>query len=102
LHLGGYRMVPQLIARVDGLPEVLLDRELVWPASQDNRDRDCRSLTAKRRARIERQTAVVHAAAVSSAARAVLEEATVIGSPYLEAEQERLEIQALLAGEGVL
>jgi hypothetical protein len=39
---------------------------------------------------------------VSSAARAVLEEATVIGSPYLEAEQERLEIQALLAGVGVL
>ena len=92
-------MVPQLIARVDGLPEVLLDRQVVWPAS---RDRDCRSLMAKRRARIERQTAVVHAAAVSSAARAVLEEATVIGSPYLEAEQERLEIQALLAGVGVL
>ncbi|HTX09784.1 MAG TPA: hypothetical protein VME22_14280 [Solirubrobacteraceae bacterium] len=95
-------MVPQLIARVDGLPEVLLDREVVWPASHDSRDRDCRSLTAKRRARIERQTAVVHAAAVSSAARAVLEEATVIGSPYLEAELERLEIQALLAGVGVL
>jgi hypothetical protein len=95
-------MVPQLIARVDGLPEVLLDREVVWPAPHDDRDRDCRSLTAKARARIERQTAVVHAAAVSSAARAVLGEATVIGSPYLEAEQERQEIQALLAGVGVL
>ena len=95
-------MVPQLIARVDGLPEVLLDREVVWPVPHDNRARDRRSLSARARARIERQTAVVHAAAVSSAARAVLEEATVIGRPYLEAEQERLEIQALLAGVGVL
>jgi len=97
-------MVPQLIARVDGLPEVLLDRQVVWPVPTDKRDRDRhgRSLSAKARARIERQTAVVHAAAVSSAVRAVLEEATVIGSPYLEAEQERLEIQALLAGVGVL
>ena len=95
-------MVPQLIARVDGLPEVLLDREVVWPVPGDDRDRNHRSLSLKARARIERQTAVVHAAAVSSAVRAVLEEATVIGSPYLEAELERLEIQALLASVGVL
>jgi len=95
-------MVPQLIARVDGLPEVLLGREAVWPVPHDNRDRDRRSLSAKTRARIERQTAVVHAATVSSAARAVLEETTVIGPPYLEAEQERQEIQALLSGVGVL
>ena len=81
-------MVPQLIARVDGLPEVLLDREVVWPVPSDG-DRGCRYLSAKTRARIERQTAVVHAAAVSPAVRAVLEEATVIGSPYVEAEQER-------------
>jgi len=95
-------MVPQLIARVDGLPEVLLDRKVVWPVPSDVRDRDCRSVSAKARARIERQTAVVHAATMPSAARAVLEEATVIGPPYLEAEQERQEIQALLAGVGVL
>ena len=95
-------MVPQLIARVDGLPEVLLDREVVWPVANGDRDRDRRSLSAKARARMARQTAVVHAAAVSSAVRAVLEEATVIASPYLEAERERLEIQALLAGAGVL
>ena len=31
-------MVPQLIARVDGLPEVLLHREVVWPVPHDNRD----------------------------------------------------------------
>jgi hypothetical protein len=95
-------MVPQLIARVDGLPEALLDREVVWPVPNSDRDRHRGSLSAKVRARIERQTAVVHAAAVSSAVRAVLEEATVIGSPYLEAELERLEIQALLADVGVL
>ena len=95
-------MVPQLIARVDGLPVTLLDREVVWPVPIDDRHRDRRLLSAKARARIERQTAVVHAAELPAAARAVLEEATVIGSPYLEAEQERLEIQALLAGVGVL
>lgn len=95
-------MVPQLIARVDGLPEVLLHREVVWPVPHDNRDEDRRSLSAKARARIARQTAVVHTAAGSSAARAVLEEATVIGSAYPEAEQERLEIRALLARVGVL
>ena len=27
-------MVPQLIARVDGLPVSLLDRERVWPATE--------------------------------------------------------------------
>ena len=95
-------MVPQLIARVDGLPEVLLDREVVWPLPGDDRDRNHRSLSAKARARIERQTAVVHAAVLPAAARAVLEEATVVGSLYLEAEQERLEIQALLARGGML
>jgi len=95
-------MVPQLIARVDGLPEVLLDRQVVWPAPNSDGDRGRRSLSAKARARIERQTAVVHAARLPAAARAVLEDATVTGSPYLEAEEERLEIQALLAREGVL
>ena len=96
-------MVPQLIARVDGLPEVLLDREVVWPVPADaGRDRVGEALSTKARARIERQTAVVHAAVLPAAARAVLEEATVVGSLYLEAEQERLEIQALLARGGML
>ena len=95
-------MVPQLIARVDGLPEVLLDREVVWPVPNDYRERGCRSLSAKARARIARQTAVVHAATLPATIRSVLEEATVTGSPYLEAEQERLEIEALLARAGVL
>jgi hypothetical protein len=95
-------MVPELIARVDGLPEVLLDRQVVWPVPNDHRDRGRRSLSARARARIARQTAVVHAATLPAAARAVLEDATVTGSPYLEAEDERLEIQALLASVGVL
>ena len=55
----------------------------------------------RQRARIERQTAVVHAAAAGGR-RVVLEEATVVGTPYLEAEQERLEIQALLVAAGLL
>ena len=93
-------MVPQLIARVDGLPEVLLDRKVVWPPPTADRERP--SLSARARARIERQTAVVHAATLPAAAWAMLEEATLTGSPYLEAEQERLEIQTLLAGVGVL
>ena len=95
-------MVPSLLARVDGLPVTLLDRQVVWPIPTGECNGRRAVMSSKQRARLERQTAVVHAAAVSSAARAVLEEATVIGSPYLEAEQERLEIQALLAGVGVL
>ena len=51
-------MVPQLIARVDGLPVSLLDRERVWPAA-NSPARDVRELTTRQRARIERQTACV-------------------------------------------
>ena len=94
-------MVPQLIARVDGLPEVLLDREVVWPLPGDDRDRNHRSLSLKARARIERQTAVVHAALLPAAARAVLQQAAT-ESPYFDAEAERSEIRALLAQRGVL
>ena len=95
-------MVPQLIARVDGLPEVLLDREVVWPAPADSgRDRVGEALSAKARARIERQTAVVHAAFVSGRARAVLQQAAT-ESPYFDAEAERSEIRAMLARRGVL
>ena len=94
-------MVPQLIARVDGLPEVLLDREVVWPLPGDDRDRNHRSLSAKARARIERQTAVVHAALLPAAARAMIQQAAT-ESPYFDAEAERSEIRALLARRGVL
>ena len=48
-------MVPQLIARVDGLPVSLLDREVVWPIPSSPA-RSSGELTARQRARIERQT----------------------------------------------
>ena len=94
-------MVPRLIARVDGLPLSLLDREIVWPLPDVVRDRAREALSARRRARIERQTAVVHSALVSDCARAVLQQAAT-ESPYLDAEAERSEIRALLAQRGVL
>ena len=94
-------MVPQLIARVDGLPVSLLDREVVWPVPDVVRGRARAVLSARRCARIERQTAVVHAALVSDCARAVLQQAG-MESPYLDAEAERSEIRALLAQRGVL
>ena len=94
-------MVPQLIARVDGLPVSLLDREVVRPVADRGRDRPRKALPAKSRARIERQTAVVHSGLVSDCARAVLRQAAT-ESPYLDAEAERSEIRALLAQRGVL
>jgi hypothetical protein len=94
-------MVPQLIARVDGLPVSLLNRELVWPVPDVVRDRARGVPSARTRARIERQTAVVHAALVAGRARVVLQQAA-SESPYLDAEAERSEIRALLAQRGVL
>ena len=94
-------MVPQLIARVDGLPVSLLDREVVWSVPDVVRGRAREVRTARRRARVERQTAVVHAALVSGRARAVLQQAAT-ESPYLDAEAERSEIRALLAQRGLL
>ena len=94
-------MVPRLIARVDGLPLSLLDRELVWPVPDVVRDRAREVRSARRRARIERQTAVVRAALVAGSARVVLQQAASELS-YFEAEAERFEIWALLAQRGVL
>ena len=94
-------MVPRLIARVDGLPVSLLDREVVWPVREVVRGRAGEVRSARRRARIERQTAVVHAALVAGRARVVLQQAAT-ESPYLDAEAERSEIRALLAERGVL
>ena len=85
-------MVPQLIARVDGLPVTLLDREVVWPIPNSTRPARCRAMSSKRRAQIERQTAVVHAAALPGWARALVAEQA--------AEQERLEIRSELVTGG--
>jgi hypothetical protein len=87
-------MVPQLIARVDGLPKVLLDREVVWPVPSGDRDRDRRSLSSKARARIERQTAGVHECRLPAWARAMIAEQA--------AEAERLAIRVELARAGLL
>ena len=82
-------MVPQLIARVDGLPVSLLDRERVWPAP-----RTVRELTARQRARIERQTACVRECRLPTWAQALIAEQA--------AESERLEIRSELERAGLL
>lgn len=85
-------MVPQLIARVDGLPLSLLDRERVWPAGAPART--VRELTARQRARIERQTACVHECRLPAWAQALIAEQA--------AESERLEIRSELERAGLL
>jgi hypothetical protein len=86
-------MVPQLIARVDGLPVSLLDREVVWPAP-DSPARDVRELTARQRARIERQTAGVRDCPLPAWAQAL--------ASQLVAERERLDIRSELERAGLL
>ncbi len=86
-------MVPQLIARVDGLPVSLLDRERVWPAP-DSPAHAVRELTARQRARIERQTACVRECRLPAWAQALIAEQV--------AEHERLEIRSELERAGLL
>jgi hypothetical protein len=86
-------MVPQLIARVDGLPVSLLDREVVWPAPSLPAC-DARELTARQRARIERQTACVREWRLPAWAQALIAEQV--------AERERLEIRSELERAGLL
>ncbi|MGZ4218683.1 MAG: hypothetical protein ACXVH1_24105 [Solirubrobacteraceae bacterium] len=86
-------MVPSLIARIDGLPVMLLDREVVWPAP-NSPARDARELTARQRARIERQTAVVHDCRLPAWAQSLIAEQV--------AERERLEIRSELERAGLL
>ena len=87
-------MVPQLIARVDGLPVSLLERQVVWPAPDNRRDRIGDGLSPRLRARIERQTAGVHQCRLPGWARALAE--------AQQAEAERLEIRAELGAAGLL
>ena len=86
-------MVPSLIARVDGLP-TLLEREVVWPVPIRDRSAARRPMSSRRRAQIERQTAVVHAAALPAWARSLVAEQA--------GEQERLEIRSELSRAGLL
>ena len=87
-------MVPSLLARVDGLPVMLLDRQVVWPIPAGERNGRRRPMSSKERARIERQTAVVHAAVLPASLRALVAEQA--------AEAERLEIRSELSREGLL
>lgn len=87
-------MVPSLLARVDGLPVTLLDRRVVWPIPSGERNGCCSPISSKQRARIERQTAVVHAAVLPASLRALVAEQA--------AEAERLEIRSELARAGLL
>ena len=85
-------MVPQLIARVDGLPVSLVTPERVWPvpsAVGDDVSRD-----RARLARIERQTAVVHECRLPAWAREMLAEQA--------ADSERFAIRSDLARAGLL
>jgi hypothetical protein len=85
-------MVPQLIARVDGLPVSLLERQVVWPARDSGPGRSGPS--PRLRARIERQTAGVHECRLPAWARALVEAQQV--------ESERLETRAELVAAGLL
>jgi len=82
-------MVPQLIARVDGLPQ-LVAPERVWPDPMIPA-KDARGL-ARRRERDARQSAVVAHARLPRWARNLI----------AVEEQERLEIRAELANAGLL
>jgi hypothetical protein len=91
-------MVPQSIARVDGLPASLLERQVVWPTpenrQQSGRRRGGDVLSPRLRARIERQTAGVHQCRLPGWARALADQQ--------HAEAERLEIRAELVAAGLL
>ena len=84
-------MVTQLIARVDGLPVTLIDRERIWPPAAAPRSRPA---LARSRRRIERQTAVVHQCSAPASARYVIAEEL--------AERERLEMRSELERAGLL
>ena len=86
-------MSPTLMARVDGLPAQLLEPEQVWPTA--DRKASCRrELSSRARARIERQTAVVHDCQMPVWARQLMAE---------EIEEfERQEIRGALLEAGIL
>ena len=86
-------MTSKQIARVDGLPVSLVRPERIWPVP-GSPDGDGKRLTAAQRARIARQTAVVHECRVPEWAQSMMAE--------LFAEQERTEIRAELRQAGLL
>jgi hypothetical protein len=91
-----------LIARVDGLPETLLDRERIFPSQNGSSANSRHRIPCKRRARIARQTAVVHAAGLPRELAKLIDERTVLGSPWLGYESDRAEMLAELAKSELL
>jgi hypothetical protein len=88
-------MVPTLIARTDGLSTALLDRERIWPVTAPAvSPRRRKAPSARERARIERQTAVVHDCRLPASIRAAY--------AAQQDEQERAEIRGELAAAGLL
>jgi hypothetical protein len=86
-------MSPTLMARVDGLPVQLLEPERVWPTT--DRKTSCRrELSSRERARIERQTAVVHDCQMPVWARQLMAEEV--------EELERQQIRGDLFAAGIL
>jgi hypothetical protein len=81
------------MARIDGLPIQLLERGRVWPTADSSR-RCRRELSARKRARIERQTAVVHDCQMPVWARQLMAEEV--------DELERQEIRGALLAAGIL
>ena len=82
-------------ARVAGLPAVALQQEQIRRVvSAASSDGSTRAVSARQRARIERQTAVVHDASTSGVMRRWL--------AAQAAEAERLSIRAELARAGLL
>jgi hypothetical protein len=95
-------MVPQLIARVDGLPVSLLAREQVWPAANSGQARSKRILPRRRRAEIDRQTAAVREGSAPQFARGLLDAEALVVWPYGDLEHERFQIRGDLAAAGLL
>jgi hypothetical protein len=87
-------VVPRLIARVDGLPVSLLDREVVWTAPDSGRVRAGAGLSPRLRARIERESAGVHHCRLPAWATALADQQ--------QADAEQFEIRAELVAAGLL
>jgi hypothetical protein len=81
-------------ARVDGHPAVAPDHGQVSPAQGNGSGRAKSTVSARTRARVERQTAVVHDASTSAVMRRWL--------AVQAAEAERLSIRDDLARAGLL
>jgi hypothetical protein len=101
----------ELIARVDGLPVVLLERERIFPVpaggngSTGRRPNGRRALSARERARVERETAAVHTAVLPRSIRAMLDDAELTVGTFFAAAasaEEDAEIRAALAAGGLL